>query len=213
MSSTTTPVSSPPITTPVVPSTAALPTTATTTIMTTGVAPSSTGSSSSSIPPTSATDVVKAKSKPPSYKMGGNVDTFLSRMDNYYKLCPALTDEVNIATLLAQLDEASYQVIQHCQIPEADKRSYDRYIGHVRARFGPKESEQEIRLNFRSLTQKSNQNFDEYYETQIRTAQKAFPRKNADIIDYQVRDEFIAGILNANVRIRLIEVSMTAKRF
>ena len=169
MSSTMTPVSSPPITAPGVPSTATLPTTVTTTRMTTGVAPSSTGSSSSSIPPTAATDVEKATSTPPSYKMGGNVDTFLSCMDNYYKLCPALTDEVKIATLLAQQDEASYQVIQHCQIPDADKKSYNRYIGHVRARFGPEESEQKIRLNFRSLTQKSNQNFDEYYETLIRT--------------------------------------------
>ena len=108
MSSTTTPVSSPLITAPGVPSTAALPTTVTTTRMTTGVAPSFTGSSSSSIPPTAATDVVKAISKPPSHKMGGNVNTFLSRMDNYYKLCPALTDEVKITTLLAQLEKASY---------------------------------------------------------------------------------------------------------
>ena len=37
--------------------------------------------------------------------------------------------------------------------------------------------------------------------------QKAFPRQNAGTIDSQVRDQFIAGILNANVRIRLIEVS------
>ena len=80
---------------------AALPTIVTTTRMTM----SSSGSSLLSIP-SGAADVVKASSKPSSYKIGGNVDTLLSRKDNYCKLCPALYNEVKISTLLAQLDEA-----------------------------------------------------------------------------------------------------------
>ncbi len=78
-------------------------------------------------------------------------------------------------TLLAQLDEASYQLIRHCLIPNTDERSYD--IGHVSARFCLKKGAQEIGLNFRISTQKACQNFDEYHETLLRTVQKAFPRQ------------------------------------
>jgi hypothetical protein len=109
--------------------------------------------------------------------------------------------------LLSQLDESTYQVLQHCNIPDADRVNYADFTVHVRKRFGPKESSQEIRLNFRNLNQSSAQNFDEYYEALVKMAQKAFPNQNADIIDAQIRDQFIAGIQNSHVRVRLIEES------
>jgi len=169
---------------------------------------SSPGSSSAALASAAPVAVeFRSSTKPPIFKMGGNIDTFLSRLDNYFRLYPAVTDEAKIATLLAQLDESTYQVFQHANIPPGDRTTYDRFIPHVKERFGPKESEQEIRLNFRSLYQGAKQTFDEYYEALIRMAQKAFPRQAADVIDAQVRDQMIAGIHNQQVRIRLIEES------
>ena len=74
-------------------------------------------------------------------------------------------------------------------------------------RFGPRESEQELRLNFRSTTQSSTQSFDEYNEELVRIAQKAFPRQNADVIDEQLTDQFVQCLHNSNVQVRLIELA------
>ena len=137
--------------------------------------------------------------------MGNNIDIFISRLDNYFKLCSNLNDELKIAILLQQFDESAFQIFQHAVIPDVDKLNYDRYIVHVRDRFGPKESEQELRLIFRSTRQSSTQSFDEYYESLVRMAQKAFPRQNADVIDGQLTDQFVQGLHNSNVRVRLIE--------
>ena len=52
----------------------------------------------------------------------------------------------------------------------------------MRDRSGPRESEQELRLNFRSTRQSSTKSFDEYYEALVKMAQNAFPRQNADVI-------------------------------
>ena len=62
-----------------------------------------------------------------------------------------MNDELKIAMLLQQLNESAFQIFQHAIIPDVDKLSYDRYIVHVRDQFGPRESEQELRLNFRSM--------------------------------------------------------------
>ena len=137
--------------------------------------------------------------------MGNNIEIFISRLDNYFKLCSNLNDELKIAILLQQFDESAFQIFQHAVIPDVDKLNYDRYIVHVRDRFGAKESEQELRLNFRSTRQSSTQSFDEYYESLVRMAQKAFPRQNADVIDGQLTDQFVQGLHNSNVRVRLIE--------
>ena len=107
--------------------------------------------------------------------------------------------------MLGQLDEATYQIFQHAIIPDVDRTSYDRFKVHVQKRFAPKEHEQELRLNFRSLTQTSNQSFDEFYETLLKLAQKAFPGQNPD--DH-IRDKFFQGVNNHSIRVKLIESSV-----
>ena len=74
----------------------------------------------------------------------------------------------------------------------------------MRDRFSPRESEQELRLNFVSTRPSSTQSFGKYYEAFVRMAQKAFPKQNADVIDGQLTDQFVQGLSNSNVRVRLI---------
>ena len=69
----------------------------------------------------------------------------------------------------------------------------------------PRKVEQEFRLNFRLTRQSSTQSFDEYYESLVRMVQKAFLRQNAGIIDGQLTDQFVQGLHNSNVKVRLIE--------
>ena len=66
-------------------------------------------------------------SKAPTFKLGANIDTFLSRLDNYFNLCVGLDDKFKVATLLGQLDEATYQIFQHAIIPDVDRTSFDRF--------------------------------------------------------------------------------------
>jgi hypothetical protein len=64
---------------------------------------------------------VRAIGKPPFFKMGGNIDIFLSRFENYFKMCPLMTDEAKVVMLLNQFDESSFQILQHVRIPDADR--------------------------------------------------------------------------------------------
>ena len=94
-----------------------------------------------------------------------------------------------------------YQIFQHALVPNVDRASYDRFKVHVQKRFAPKEHEQELRLNFRNLTQTSNQSFDEFYEALLKLAQKAFRGQKPD--DH-IRDQFVQEVKNHSIRVKLI---------
>ena len=99
-------------------------TTSTGTRTSTGIAPGTSGTAPhASLPP----DVHAFRaSKAPTDKLGGNIDTLLSRLDNYFDLCVGLDDKFKVATLLGQLDEATYQIFERAIIPDVDRASYDR---------------------------------------------------------------------------------------
>jgi hypothetical protein len=150
---------------------------------------------------------VRPSAKPPTFKFNGNVDTFLARLDVYFRLYPSLTDEAKIATLQAQLDDSSFQVFQHKLIPPTDRQNYARFITHVRERLGPRENEQELRLNFRDERQLPNQPFDDFYEKLVRLSIRAFPGQPADVVDNHIRDQLIQGCHNSNTQLKLIEAA------
>ena len=149
----------------------------------TGTAPGTSGTA----PPAPVPPDVHAfrASKAPTYKLGGNIDTFLSRLNNYFDLCVGLDDKFKVATFLGQLDKAMYQILQHAIIPDVNRASYDRFKVHIQKRFAPKQHEQELRLNFRSSTQTSNNRLMNFMKLCLNWLKKHFLVK-IQMITYEI---------------------------
>lgn len=118
-----------------------------------------------------------------------------------------MTDQEKIATLLAHIDAPSFQIFQYKAIPQADKQVYNRFIIHIRERLGPRENEQELRLNFRETKQHHNESFDDLYEKLVRLSVRAFPGQPPEIIDTHIRDQLIQGCHNGDIKLKLIEAA------
>ena len=146
----------------------------------------------------------KAVTKPPQFKVGGNIDVFIDRLENYFWLHDA-TNEEKIAILNANVDETTFRIILQLQVSATERRSFPLYHEVVRRRFAPVETEQELQLRFKALRQRTDQNLDEYYELLLVATQKAFLRQPGDVVDEHLRDQFIARVSDKDIRIRMIE--------
>jgi hypothetical protein len=122
-------------------------------------------------------------------------------------LNPRMTDQEKIATLLAHIDNPSFQIFQYKAIPQADKQVYSCFIIHIRERLGSRENEQELRLNFRETKQHHSESFDDLYTKLVRLSVRTFPGQPPEILDTHIRDHLIQGCYNGDIKLKLIEAA------
>jgi hypothetical protein len=67
----------------------------------------------------------KMTAKMPTFSMStGNIEVFLKKLDNYFKLYQNITDEQKIAMLLSALDDTAFEIVQHITIPTIHAGDY-----------------------------------------------------------------------------------------
>ena len=145
--------------------------------------------------------------KPPTFTLSGNIDIFLKKLDNYFKMYSTpLSDSDKIYILKGNLDDITFEIVQHLPIPADKTDDYDYYRKICKERFEPATSINERRLQFRNEKQTTNETFDAYYEKLLTAAAKAFPNSSdANDLDINICDQFIAGMSDQGIKIKLLE--------
>jgi hypothetical protein len=116
-----------------------------------------------------------------------------------------LKDEQKITLLFSALDEVTFEIVQHLPVPVEGIADYAYYRKVVKDRFEPVSTVNERRLHFRNERQVRNESYDSYYERLLLASEKAYPNEDVNIVDSNICDQFIAGISDQGIKIKLLE--------
>ena len=145
--------------------------------------------------------------KPPTFTFNGNIDIFLKKLDNYFKMYSTpLSDADKIYVLKGNLDDITFEIVQHLPIPADKTDGYEYYRKICKTGFEPAKSINERRLQFRNEKQAKNEKFDAYYEKLLTAIAKAFSNaSDANDLDIKICDQFIAEMSDQIIKIKLLE--------
>ena len=145
--------------------------------------------------------------KPPTFLLCDNIDIFLKKLDNYFKMYGTpLSDADMLFILKGNLDDITFEIFQHLPISTDKTDDYEYYRKICKERFGLVTSINKRRLQFRNEQQTATETVDAFYEKLLTAAATAFSNASDDNdLDINICDQFIAGMNDQISKIKLLE--------
>ena len=148
--------------------------------------------------------------KIPTYKMGTDIEIFISRFEQYCKTYGV--DELRKANLvLNALDETAFTVVNR-ELTDNEKENYNTIKEHLVKRFDVVKEKGQRRLILRQARRKAGQDLQAFYTDLLGLAAKAFPSDNGVVMDEAIMDQFICGCDDEKVRLHLLDKAPKTSR-
>ena len=118
-----------------------------------------------------------------------------------------------ISILISALDKTTFEIMSHLPIPDDKKNDYSYVCQLCKDRFEPATSLNERRLRFRNERQDPKDDMDTFYKKLLKAAAKAFPdHKDPTELDTIITDQFVTGMNNEEIKMKLLERPPKDKR-
>ena len=148
--------------------------------------------------------------KLPTYKSPGDIETFISRFEQY--CITQNVEEIRKANLLlTALDDATFTVVKR-ELTDDERKNYNTIKKHLEKRFDLLKDAGQKRLIFRQARREHGQTIEEFYTQLLGMAAKAFPGESSQAVDRMILDQLICGCADEKIRFHLIEKAPATSR-
>ena len=154
------------------------------------------------------------KIRMPSYKSGGDIETFINR---YEQFCETqnIAEDQKAKLILSALDDITFTVIIR-ELNETERKEYKKVREHLLKRFDVLKEKGQRRLQLRQAKRKIGQDLQSFYTDILSLAAKAYPgphtAEQAQIADDAIMDQLIYGCENEKMRLFLLEKNSKSSR-
>ena len=154
------------------------------------------------------------KIRMPSYKSGGDIETFINR---YEQFCETqnIAEDQKAKLILSALDDITFTVIIR-ELNETERKEYKKVREHLLKRFDVLKEKGQRRLQLRQAKRKIGQDLQSFYTDILSLAAKAYPgphtAEQAQIADDAIMDQLIYGCEDEKMRLFLLEKNPKSSR-
>ena len=154
------------------------------------------------------------KIRMPSYKSGGDIETFINR---YEQFCETqnIAEDQKAKLILSALDDITFTVIIR-ELNETERKEYKKVREHLLKRFDVLKEKGQRRLQLRQAKRKIGQDLQSFYTDILSLAAKAYPgphtKEQAQIADDAIMDQLIYGCEDEKMRLFLLEKNPKSSR-
>ena len=148
--------------------------------------------------------------KLPTYKSPGDIETFISRFEQYC-ITQNVEDIRKANLLLTAIDDATFTVVKR-ELTDDERKNYNTIKKHLEKRFDLLKDAGQKRLIFRQARREHGQTIEEFYTQLLGMAAKAFPGESSQAVDRMILDQLICGCADEKIRFHLIEKAPATSR-
>ena len=149
--------------------------------------------------------LAKHAMKLPCFRFGSDIELYVKRIEMYIEHV-GIASEHQCNTLMSGLDDVSLNAVLK-QSKFADWTDFQTLKTFLIKRFKHSDSGQTAKFSFRVCKQKEETNIDDYVTELFELALIAFPNASNDLIDQAILEQFLNGICDAEMQMKLIEKS------
>ena len=149
--------------------------------------------------------LAKHAMKLPCFRFGSDIELYVKRIEMYIEHV-GIASEHQCNTLMSGLDDVSLNAVLK-QSKFADWTDFQTLKTFLIKRFKHFDFGQTAKFSFRVCKQKEETNIDDYVTELFELALIAFPNASNDLIDQAILEQFLNGICDAEIQMKLIEKS------